>query len=851
MKNLLIAVVGASVSFALMACTDYQGDYSDKYEAAVSEVLLSPSNGGANTITDKRDNQSYEVVQIGSQTWFAQNLNYDDGMGKCPADKDSLCEKYGRLYDANSILRVIHIDDSTQKDVFDKLRALCPEGWRVPNKSDWKTLIDYVANAYDEVGKNLKASEGWYKEGKMIQDANNDLHFAVATGDNPYGFSAFPSGVCWTSSCDVGADAYFWGIADTVLAKAMLTTMLVGYKLSFENDDFVENSDMNYSNNPRAAIRCIQGEITEPYVDRSSAVQLEDEDIEKDTTDLNLSSSMDASSSSDLSSSVDDSLASAISSSNAVLSSSDSTISSSSVVALSSSMEARSSNSAASSSSIAAGSSDSVKSSSSGAVKSSSSVAKSSSSTAKSSSSVAPSSSSLAKSSSSSVKSSSSVAKSSSSIAKSSSSVAPSSSSAVLNTKYDCSLYDCVTTAYLDQGKLASGMYGEYLDTRDNQVYRTIEIGSQTWMAQNLNYASAKSRCYNSNTDSCKTLGRLYLQSEAVDVCPTGWHLPSESEWNELGSYVDGINGTEGVGTSLKAKNVWTGTPGTNLVGFSGLPSHFFGSVLFCGSSTHGLYWTSEENRYRCLLSDNTTLYDYKDSDAGTWGMSVRCLKGNATVIPVSSSSVIVKSSSSSVAAPKSSSSVSSQSAKYDCSKYNCVTTEFLNQEMLAAGKYGEYLDVRDTQVYRTVTIGTQTWMAQNLNYKMKVSYCLNDSVSYCAKYGRLYEYDSASNACPSGWRMPTITDWHDLYDTVGSYEALWSALFYSGTDEFGFSGVPTSVWDINRSSQGYLMSDAGFWWSSTQRFSGSKETFELYKESVYFGYYSLKSRLAVRCIKN
>ena len=183
MKNLLIAVVGASVSFALMACTDYQGDYSDKYEAAVSEVFLSPSNGGANTITDKRDKQSYEVVQIGSQTWFAQNLNYNDGKGKCPADKDSLCEKYGRLYDANSILRVIHIDDSTQKDVFDKLRSLCPEGWRVPNKSDWKTLIDYVANAYDkdEVGKILKASEGWYKEGKMIQDANNDLHFAVAT----------------------------------------------------------------------------------------------------------------------------------------------------------------------------------------------------------------------------------------------------------------------------------------------------------------------------------------------------------------------------------------------------------------------------------------------------------------------------------------------------------------------------------------------------------------------------------------------------------------------------------------------------------------------------------------------
>lgn len=612
MKNLLIAVVGASVSFALMACTDYQGDYSDKYEAAVSEVFLSPSNGGANTITDKRDNQSYEVVQIGSQTWFAQNLNYDDGMGKCPADKDSLCEKYGRLYDANSILRVIHIDDSTQKDVFDKLRSLCPEGWRVPNKSDWKTLIDYVANAYDEVGKNLKASEGWYKEGKMIQDANNDLHFAVATGDNPYGFSAFPSGVCWTSSCDVGADAYFWGIADTVLAKAMLTTMLVGYKLSFENDDFVENSDMNYSNNPRAAIRCIQGEITEPYVDRSSAVQLEDEDIEKDTTDLNLSSSMDASSSSDLSSSVDDSLASAISSSNAVLSSSDSTISSSSVVALSSSMEARSSNSAASSSSIAAGSSDSVKSSSSGVVKSSSSVAKSSSSTAKSSSSVAPSSSSIAKSSSSAAKSSSSVAKSSSSVAKSSSSVAPSSSSnaksssSVASTaKYDCSKYNCVTTEYLNQEMLAAGKYGEYLDVRDTQVYRTVTIGTQTWMAQSLKYVIGKK---NSN-DTCSSVGCEYKWAQVMDldssyndqnaaslinrvhqgICPDSFHVPTNSEFQELYDYVKSAISKSSVTTELNSSYAWETKTGDDEFGFSMAPMTPGGRAAF---------WTASEVSY-------------------------------------------------------------------------------------------------------------------------------------------------------------------------------------------------------------------------------------------------------------
>ena len=147
MKKLLIAVLGASVSFALMACTDYQGDYSDKYEASVTGELLPVPNDEVNTFVDQRDGRSYEVVQIGSQTWFAQNLKYKDGKGKCPADNDSLCAIYGRLYDANSILKIIHIGDSSQKDAYDGLQSLCPEGWRVPNKSDWKTLIDYAQTA--------------------------------------------------------------------------------------------------------------------------------------------------------------------------------------------------------------------------------------------------------------------------------------------------------------------------------------------------------------------------------------------------------------------------------------------------------------------------------------------------------------------------------------------------------------------------------------------------------------------------------------------------------------------------------------------------------------------------------
>ena len=769
MKKSLIASLG--ILFSLVACTDYQGEYEDKYEALVSEPIEILDSSAKETIIDARDNQVYEVVQIGTQKWLARNLNYNDGKGKCPSEKSSLCEKYGRLYNASSIIKVHKSDKANgDQEIYDSLRALCPDGWHVPFKSEWKVLKDYVAShsKKEEVGKNLKSTDGWLKADSMVEVSKDDIRFAVASGNDPYGFKALPAGICRGSDCSTHDNAYFWGIADTV--RESFATMLMGYVLSFENDDFVKDGDINYLNNPRVSVRCIEGDRHEAYFDSSSLRNAKNV-IEEDSSSSSEESSEDTEKTSD-----------------------------------------------------------------------GEEVSKDS--TVKSSSSEAPSSASVAKSSTS-VASSASVIKSSSSIAASSSSVVKSSSSVVVKGKYDCSLYNCVTTEYLNQDMLAAGDYGEYLDTRDDQVYRTIEIGTQTWMAQNLNYSTINSKCYDESSANCKKYGRLYLQSEALTVCPTGWHLPSEAEWEVLNKYVDSKNGTDGVGTSLKALGVWddiSSVPaGKDLVGFSGLPSVYFGSVITCGGiKTHGLYWTADKNEYRCLLSDNSILYDYTDSYASTYGMSVRCLKGDAQTTP--------KSSSSSAVAPKSSSSV--LSSEYDCTKYKCVTTEYLNQEMLAAGKYGEYLDMRDTTVYRTIKIGSQVWMAQNLNYKMKVSYCLNDTASYCAKYGRLYEYDSASKACPSGWRLPSNADWEDLYAAVGSsYKALWSTSFYSGTDEFGFGGVPTSVLDGNYSSKGYVKADAGFWWSSTSYVSNYNRTFELYKESVYFGYYGLKSRLAVRCI--
>lgn len=125
---------------------------------------------------------------------------------------------------------------------------------------------------------------------------------------------------------------------------------------------------------------------------------------------------------------------------------------------------------------------------------------------------------------------------SSSSVKQSSAAIAvsPSSSSKKVESHFDCSVYDCVTTESLNQKMLAAGEYHELLDVRDFQVYRTVDVRSLTWLAQNLNYASTGSACYGDDGANCAAFGRLYLQSDALDLCPEGWRLPNDDEWDDL-----------------------------------------------------------------------------------------------------------------------------------------------------------------------------------------------------------------------------------------------------------------------------------------------------------------------------
>ncbi|MCQ2061597.1 MAG: hypothetical protein MJY47_08430 [Fibrobacter sp.] len=110
--------------------------------------------------------------------------------------------------------------------------------------------------------------------------------------------------------------------------------------------------------------------------------------------------------------------------------------------------------------------------------------------------------------------------------------------------------------------------------------------------------------------------------------------------------------------------------------------------------------------------------------------------------------------------------------------------TETLNQKMLENGAYGTFRDTRDAKLYHTIKVDGQIWMAQNMNYGSKSgSSCYDNDVEYCVTYGRLYTWEAAKSACPTGWRLPTSTEWETLLVTTMGATKDESGQSYSGND--------------------------------------------------------------------
>jgi uncharacterized protein (TIGR02145 family) len=139
---------------------------------------------------------------------------------------------------------------------------------------------------------------------------------------------------------------------------------------------------------------------------------------------------------------------------------------------------------------------------------------------------------------------------------------------------------------------------------------------------------------------------------------------------------------------------------------------------------------------------------------------------------------------------------------------------------------YGTFTDPRDGKVYKTVKIGKQIWLAENLAYNAKGSKCYDNASANEKRYGRLYNWNAAMTACPAGWHLPSDEEWQELIDfrddeeTVGNYgfAALLGGHGYSYGDFVGNYGFAALLGGGGRSGGDFFgVGKVGFWWSATE----------------------------------
>ena len=453
----------------------------------------------------------------------------------------------------------------------------------------------------------------------------------------------------------------------------------------------------------------------------------------------------------------------------------------------------------------------------------------------------------------------------------------------------------------------------------DGNTYHTVKIGDQCWMKENLRttkFANGTSiavgidtssvtayRYYpNNNSSNVSTYGYLYNWKAVMNsqdsstanpsgrqgICPTGWHVPSHAEWQQLESFVNiqYSSNTSSLNTYAKvlaASSGW-GTDATlnstapgcdqstnNATGFGAYPAGIF-NISYTSFGSNAYFWSSS-------YTGGTYYYDLNIGRTGTMAgisgyipqaaMSVRCVKDDNSYTPEQR--------------------VDAQPCPY----------------MHTMKDY-------DGNVYNTVQIGTQCWMKENLktthfsngtaialgsstSTPVAYRYYPNNDSNRVAAYGYLYNWKAVMNGssssvyipsgiqgvCPPGWHVPSDAEWTLLTDyvkSVSAYKCNTNANYIakalasttgwnsntstcavgntpSNNNSTGFTAVPAGAFG---SSGGYsALGNSTYFWSATQYYNGTSTANAYLRHLSYNNVnvgsneYSKSCGLSVRCLRD
>jgi len=443
----------------------------------------------------------------------------------------------------------------------------------------------------------------------------------------------------------------------------------------------------------------------------------------------------------------------------------------------------------------------------------------------------------------------------------------------------------------------------DFTDPRDGQVYPTVQIGDQCWMAKNMNIGimvtstptnngTIEKFCNDDLTSNCDVYGGLYPWDEMMNyttieaaqgICPTNWHIPTDAQWCALTTYLDaavdcqasGYTGTDG-GGKMKEEGtshwLFPNTGATNSSGFTALPGGFsFANGSYAPTGTAGVWWlsTQENAQNAWTFSLHTSHGDVGHNRVGKiFGFSVRCMAdetttsqlnvtpehqdvthnpGTATFEITSNLNWTVSESEPWLTVtPTGGNNNGTITVTFEAN-FNpqprtgqiTVTAEGGSPEVIVTVTQSgfqpfvceDFTDPRDGQVYSTVLIDDQCWMAENLNIGTMIDepnypannqiiekYCYSNIAGNCDVYGGLYQWSEMmqySNTpgiqgiCPTGWHLPELADYQTLIQAGGGFinphtggilkstgtiqqgTGLWNEPNTGATNETGFTAHP------------------------------------------------------------
>jgi len=561
------------------------------------------------SMKDSRDSKTYKTVEINGRTWMAENLNYKVSPGSyCYGNDTASCSRYGRLY-----TWTVAMDSAKSSNYAPSgVSGICPSGWHLPSHAEWDSLEAYIDDESYYTGNALKAKSDWAS------------YSSSYNGSDVVGFTALPGGYLYSGSFSgIGTNSYWWTSTENSRSDAY------NAYLSYSNNYLYFDDD---SKTYAYSVRCMKNYVSaeETLFGKCTATL-------QDTLKKNTTSNVYY---------VCDSLH----------------------WRLATTLEAQNYQVSQTFGKCTAALQDTVKKNSSSELyytcdslswRTATTVEKINYTAVQSFGACT-------------------VARKFTVDTITSTGIAYICDSTLLwrvATPLEEDVFargTCTTAREGEKYKGSAGTYwclsakwslylaGTFTDDRDSKVYKTTTIGTQTWLAENLNYdpsqnttladSLTKSFCYGNNDNNCAIYGRLYGWNVAMagavmssaspsgvqGVCPSGWHLPSSTEWETLVDYVDDVNATHGIGMSLKADTNWaTGARGVDEFGFAALGGSYgssAASTTFGSLASAGYWWTSTSysttSSYAYYYSMTSSSTGISDDDTYKYRLySVRCVQ--------------------------------------------------------------------------------------------------------------------------------------------------------------------------------------------------------------------------------